>query len=106
MHFIERLITVAVSGVLKPLYTPRLTLISCFVIPHGNSDSFSAATAGPACIHETVKTAAGYLLFYSFMMAMVINTSVVLTTASCIPIGLGESTFTIPPEDAIVTSIN
>ena len=106
MHFNESLLTVAVSGILKLLYIPHLTLISCFVISRGNSDSFSAATAGPACIHVTVKTAAGYILFDSFMMAMVVNKSVVLTTASCIPNSLGESTSTIPPEDAIVTSTN
>ena len=106
MHFNESLLTVAVSGDMKPLYIPHLTLISCFVISRGNSDSFSAATAGPACIYVTVKTAAGYILVDSCIMAMVMIETVVITTASCIPISLGESTFTIPPEDAIVTSTN
>ena len=106
MHFNESLLTAAVSGVLKPLYIPHLTLISCFVISHGNSDSFSAATAGPACTHLQVKTAAGYVLFDWFVMSMVMARSVVFTTASCIPIRIGESYSTIPPEDAIVTSIN
>ena len=106
MHLTESLFTKAVSGVFKPLYKTRFTLMTCFVISHGNSDSFNAATAGPACIHVTVKTAAGYILFDGCMMAMVMIETVVMTTASCIPISLGESTFTIPPEDAIVTSTN
>ena len=105
MHFTEDLLTVAVSGVLKLLYRQHLTLISCFVFSRGNSDSFSAAIAGPACDYITVKTAAGYILSV-YWMAVVIMKTVVIGTASCIPISLGESAFTIPPEDAIVRSNN
>ena len=106
MHFIEDLLTVAVSGVLKLLYKQTLTLTSCFVFSRGKSDSFSAAIAGPACNYMTVKTAAGYILSIVCMMAVVVMETVVIGTASCIPISLGESAFTIPPEDAIVPSNN
>ena len=106
MHFTEDLLTVAVSGVLKLLYRQNLTLTSCFVFSRGNSDSFSAAIAGPACNYITVKTAAGYILSNVCIMAMVAMKTVVIITASCTPIILGESAFTIPPEDAIVPSNN
>ena len=106
MHFTEDLLTVAVSGVLKLLYRQHLTFISCFVFSRGNSDSFSAAIAGPACNYITVKKAAGYILSNVCIMAMVAMKTVVIITASCIPIILGESAFTIPPEDAIVPSDN
>ena len=106
MHFTEDLLTVAVSGVLKLLYRQHVTLISCFVFSRGNSDSFSAAIAGPACNYITVKTAAGYISSDVCMMAVVIIETVVIITASCIAISLGESAFTIPPEDTIVPSNN